>query len=69
MEFDQFCALLHDKYGLVVENKIAATSPLAYEVDASVLDHNGKAFREKLAAIGLLTQYSDATSMVRGEPR
>ena len=69
MEFDQFCVLMHQKYGLVVENTVAAASPLAYEVDASVLDHNGKAFREKLAAIGLLTQYSDATSMVRGEPR
>lgn len=69
MEFDQFCALLYERYGLVVENKVAAASPLAYEVDSSVLDHNGKAFREKLAAIGLLTQYSDATSMVRGEPR
>ncbi|MFE7136467.1 hypothetical protein ACFVAG_01840 [Streptomyces sp. NPDC057644] len=69
MEFDQFCALLYEKYGLVVENKVAAASPLAYEVDPSILDHNGKAFREKLAAIGLLTQYSDATSMVRGEPR
>ncbi|WP_039796473.1 hypothetical protein [Nocardia araoensis] len=69
MEFDQFCTLLYEKYGLVVENKVAATSPLAYEVDQSFLDHNGKAFREKLAAIGLLTQYSDATSMVRGEPR
>ncbi|MFE5191911.1 hypothetical protein [Streptomyces sp. NPDC056628] len=69
MEFDQFCALLYKKYGLVTENKIAAESPLAHEVDSSVLAHNGKAFREKLAAIGLLTQYSDATSMVRGEPR
>ncbi|KAB2340883.1 hypothetical protein [Actinomadura rudentiformis] len=69
MEFDQFCELLYEKYGLVMENKVAAASPLAYEVDPSVLDHNGKAFRERLAAIGLLTQYSDATSMVRGEPR
>jgi hypothetical protein len=69
MEFDQFCVLLYEKYGLVVENKVADTSPMAHEVDPSVLDHNGKAFREKLAAIGLLTQYSDATSMVRGEPR
>ncbi|MDQ0750175.1 hypothetical protein QF034_004406 [Streptomyces africanus] len=69
MEFDQFCALLYETYRLVVENKVAAASPLASEVDPSVLDHNGKAFREKLAAIGLLTQYSDATSMVRGEPR
>ncbi|MFF2134465.1 hypothetical protein [Streptomyces sp. NPDC058193] len=69
MEFDKFCTLLHEKYGLVMEDKVAAASPLAYEVDPSVLDHNGKAFREKLAAIGLLTQYSDATSMVRGEPR
>ncbi|MEU9363520.1 hypothetical protein AB0D71_02055 [Streptomyces avermitilis] len=69
MEFDQFCALLYEKYRLVVENKVAAKDPLAYEVDPSVLAHNGKAFREKLAAIGLLTQYSDATSMVRGEPR
>ncbi|MFI7452765.1 hypothetical protein ACIBQX_35110 [Nonomuraea sp. NPDC049714] len=69
MEFDQFCKLLYEKYGLVVENKVASASPLAYEVDSSFLDHNGKAFREKLAAIGLLTQYSDATSMVRGEPR
>ncbi|WP_411109895.1 hypothetical protein [Streptomyces sp. c-19] len=69
MEFDKFCTLLYEKYGLVMEDKVAAASPLAYEVDPSVLDHNGKAFREKLAAIGLLTQYSDATSMVRGEPR
>ncbi|MFD3923219.1 hypothetical protein [Streptomyces sp. NPDC058595] len=69
MEFDQFCALLYKNYGLVTENKVAAASPLAHEIDPSVLDHNGKAFREKLAAIGLLTQYSDATSMVRGEPR
>ncbi|RRR99540.1 hypothetical protein [Glycomyces terrestris] len=69
MEFDQFCVLLREKYGLIVENKVAAVSPLARVVDSSVLDHNGKAFREKLAAIGLLTQYSDATSMVRGEPR
>ncbi|MGA4858346.1 hypothetical protein ACPCAB_17060 [Streptomyces koyangensis] len=69
MEFDKFCTLLYEKYGLVIEDKVAAASPLAYEVDPSVLDHNGKAFREKLAAIGLLTQYSDATSMVRGEPR
>ncbi|MEV0545027.1 hypothetical protein [Nocardia salmonicida] len=67
MEFDQFCALLYEKYGLVVENKVAAMSPLAHEIDPSVLDHNGKAFREKLAALGLLTHYSDATSMVRGE--
>ncbi|MFE7662013.1 hypothetical protein [Streptomyces celluloflavus] len=69
MEFDKFCTLLYEKYGLVMEDKIAAASPLAHEVDPSVLDHNGKAFREKLAAIGLLTQYSDATSMVQGEPR
>ncbi|MFJ6695767.1 hypothetical protein ACIQM4_06810 [Streptomyces sp. NPDC091272] len=69
LEFDQFCALIYEKYGLVVENKVAARSPLASEVDQSFLDHNGKAFREKLAAIGLLTQYSDATSMVQGEPR
>ncbi|MFE9430319.1 hypothetical protein [Streptomyces sp. NPDC006640] len=69
MEFDQFCSVLYRKYRLVVENKVVAADPLAYEVDPSILDHNGKAFREKLAAIGLLTQYSDATSMVRGEPR
>lgn len=69
MEFGQFCTLLYEKYGLVVEDKVAAASPLADELDPSVLGHNGKAFREKLAAIGLLTQYSDATSMVRGEPQ
>lgn len=69
MEFDQFCALLYKNYRLVTENKVAAKSPLAHEIDSSVLARNGKAFREKLAAIGLLTQYSDATSMVRGEPR
>lgn len=69
IEFDQFCALLYKNYGLVTENKVAAASPLAHEIDSSVLAHNGKAFREKLGAIGLLTQYSDATSMVRGEPR
>ncbi|PJE96979.1 hypothetical protein CUT44_11175 [Streptomyces carminius] len=69
MEFDQFCALLYRDYGLVAENKVAAEGPLAHEIDSSILVHNGKAFREKLTAINLLTQYSDATSMVRGEPR
>ncbi|WP_432249634.1 hypothetical protein ACRAR1_21295 [Streptomyces sanyensis] len=69
MEFDQFCALLYTNYGLVTEKTVAAVSPLAHEVDSSIFEHNGKAFRDKLAAIGLLTQYSDATSMVRGEPR
>ncbi|MEV4207811.1 hypothetical protein [Nocardia salmonicida] len=69
MEFGRFCELLHRSYGLVVGSRGAASSGLAYEVDSSVLDHNSKAFREKLAAIGLLTQYSDSTSMVRGEPQ
>ncbi|SNX62877.1 hypothetical protein SAMN06272735_4669 [Streptomyces sp. TLI_55] len=69
MEFDQFCALMYTNYGLVTEKTVAAVSPLVHEVDSSVFEHNGKAFRDKLAAIGLLTQYSDATSMVRGEPR
>lgn len=69
MEFGKFCALLYEKYRLVVEDKVAAGDPVAYDVDPSVLKHNGKSFRDRLTAIGLLTQYSDATSMVRGEPR
>ncbi|MCK6210077.1 hypothetical protein KZX45_05920 [Georgenia sp. EYE_87] len=69
MEFGRFCAVLYEKYRIVVEDKVAIRDPLAYDVDPSFLNRNGEAFKDRLTAIGLLTQYSDATSMVRGEPR
>ncbi|TLW91686.1 hypothetical protein FFT09_12155 [Saccharomonospora piscinae] len=69
MEFGEFCKAIYQKYGLVVHSGTMGRDALAYDVPPSVLDRNLNHFRDRLAAVGLLTQYSDATSMVRGEPR
>lgn len=68
-EFYSFCARLHDEYGIVIDERTADEHDLTVDVDASVFGRNSDAFRSRLAATGLLTQYSDATSIVRGEPR
>lgn len=68
-EFYSFCARLYDEYGIIIDERTAGEHDLTIDVDASVYERNSDAFRFRLAATGLLTQYSDATSIVRGEPR
>lgn len=68
-EFYSFCSRLYDEYQVVVDDRTADEHDLTVDIDASVLARNSDAFRARLAATGLLTQYSDATSIVHGEPR
>ncbi|MGH3452766.1 MAG: hypothetical protein ACRDP2_00025 [Nocardioidaceae bacterium] len=68
-EFYSFCSRLYDEYGLIIDDRTAGEFDLTVDVDASVFSRNSDAFRSRLAATGLLTQYSDATSIVHGEPR
>lgn len=69
MEFHDFCQLLADDYFLVVDQKAAQEAKLTTEIDAGVFKDNAGAFQSQLASTGLLTHYSDATSLVHGEPR
>lgn len=64
-----FCSRLFGEYRLIIDDRTAGENDLTVDVDASILARNLDAFRSRLAATGLLTQYSDATSIVRGEPR
>lgn len=68
-EFYSFCTRLYDEYQIVVDDRTAGEHDLTVDVDASVLARNSDAFRSRLTATGLLTHYSDATSIVHGEPR
>ncbi|WP_371405993.1 hypothetical protein OHA10_10515 [Kribbella sp. NBC_00662] len=68
-EFYSFCARLYEDYGIILDERTAGENDLTVDVDASVYERNSDAFRSRLAATGLLTQYSDATSIVHGEPR
>lgn len=68
-ELYAFCFRLFDEYRVIVDDRTAGEHDLTVDIDASILARNLDAFRSRLAATGLLTQYSDATSIVRGEPR
>lgn len=68
-EFYSFCSRLYDEYQIIIDDRTAGDHDLTVDVDASVLSRNSEAFRSRLAATGLLTHYSDATSIVHGEPR
>lgn len=69
MEFNDFCGLLFERYGVVVTDRTATQLGLTTEIDAGVFATNGLAFKERLSAAGLLTHYSDFTSLVHGETR
>lgn len=68
-EYFDFCALAFQEYGLVIDRRTAETIGLTDDIDAGVFTVNEEAFRARLEATGLLTHYSDATSMIHGEPR
>lgn len=67
-EFYGFCARVYEDYRIIIDQRTAGENNLTLDVDPSVFSVNADAFRARLAATGLLTQYSDATSIVRGEP-
>lgn len=69
MEFYPFCEMLRKQYGLVIDHKTASRVELTTDIDAGLFRRNAEAFKVRLASAGLLTHYSDATSLVHGETR
>lgn len=69
VEFDAYCGTLSEDLALVVDQRAARASGLTVDIDEGVFRANALAFRHRLAAAGLLTHYSDATSLVHGEVR
>jgi hypothetical protein len=68
-EFYAFCARLHQELGLVVDDRTANATGLTASIDAGVFSVNAEAFKARLRATGLLTHFSDATSIVHGDQR
>lgn len=68
-EFFVFCTRLHDELGLVLDDRTANATGLTTSIDAGVFAVNAEAFKARLRATGLLTHYSDATSLVHGDQR
>jgi hypothetical protein len=54
---------------VVVDDRTARGEGLTRSIDGGVFRVNSEAFRSRLSAAGLLTHYSDATSIVHGEPK
>ena len=69
VEFDDFCNQLWTDLGIVVDQRSARAAQLTNDIDEGVFAGNARAFRGRLASAGLLTHYSDATSLVHGEAR
>lgn len=69
VEFHNFCDTLYDRLDLVIDDRSARMAEFTIDIDEGVFATNAASFRSKLAAVGLLTHYSDATSMVHGETR
>lgn len=69
VEFYRFCHRLYVELGLVIDDRTARTAALTTDIDAGVFAINAEAFKARLASAGLLTHYSDATSIIHGEPK
>jgi hypothetical protein len=69
VEFDDFCRILAQDLRLVIDQRAARLFGLTVDIDEGVFRANALAFRHRLSAAGLLTHYSDATSLVHGEAR
>ncbi|MEU4386240.1 hypothetical protein [Promicromonospora sp. NPDC023805] len=69
VEFYAFCRRVFEEYGIVIDERTASEHDLTIDVDGSEFGRNALAFRDRLLATGLLTHYSDATSIVHGEHR
>lgn len=68
MQFTDFChEVLHGRFGLVVDGQSGRSSELGDHIDTAEFEENAEVLARHLAALGLLTEYSDATRIVRGE--
>ena len=65
MEFDNFCSeILCGKLRLVVDPKSGRDEGLTQSINHTDLKHNASGLKTRLAALGLITDYSDAHKMV-----
>ena len=71
VEFHQFCGTLGERAHRWLPTSVPRGNVLGLtvDIDEGVFEANAIAFRSRLAAAGLLTHYSDATSLVHGEAR
>lgn len=65
MEFQQFLATLHRKYGLVIGDKQAVDIIEQGDADREDFSKNAARLEERLASIGLLKRLSDACAYVQ----
>ncbi len=69
LEFHHFCSELFQSVDLVIDGPSARQAGLTLDIDEGVFLANADAFKARPSAAGLLTHYSDATSLVHGEAR
>jgi hypothetical protein len=70
MPFTDFCGdILFSRYGLLVDQGAARRSAVADAIDTAEFEENGEILARRLASLGLLTEYSDATRIVHAEVR
>jgi hypothetical protein len=70
MAFTDFCGdVLFGRYGLLLDQGAARRSAVADAIDTAEFEENGEILARRLASLGLLTEYSDATRIVHAEVR
>jgi hypothetical protein len=68
MQFTEFChEVLHGRFGLVLDGRSGRSSALGDHIDTAEFEENAEVLARHLTALGLLTEYSDATRIVRDE--
>lgn len=64
LEFRDFLALLHDRYGLVIGDAQARTFIASGDADQEDFSDNARRLEERLASLGLLKRLSDSCAYV-----
>jgi hypothetical protein len=65
LPFGEFCGTLYRRYQLVVDKTAADAAGLLDTIDAHEFEANERALIARLRDLGLLTEYSDQTRLVR----
>jgi hypothetical protein len=68
VEFESFCtSILANQLGLIVDHRSASAFGFTDRIDADEFVQNAAQLAQDLSGLGLLSEFSDATRMVRGE--
>jgi hypothetical protein len=65
MQFNDFLALLHSRYGIVIGSREAHAYDALQGADAEVFDDNAARLEERLSSLGLLRRLSDQCAYVQ----